>query len=209
MKKILIILSIIIITITIFAIYKISHTTANENTTSSANSSANSNITTSSTPQDPSKGTIVSISDLAGKRVLIDKHFLNYAFSFEHEGIILCTDGTIYNYKYSNEDELAPTPYKKIIEESDDIISHVTTFEGRVPTKDLENLSSLLKTLSEDYTFNNVAMYKGEDTIIYYNYDDNKKITIESTGDSIVKNNSENAEKIIKILYDYHIRIDK
>lgn len=211
MKKVLIILSILIIIAAGIAIYK--NLPQKEKTIEETNNSGESiqynNSKEESNFKDPSKGTIVSIDDLKGKKVLVEKHYLNYAFSFDHEGIIICTDGTIYNFKYSNEDELSPTPYEKIIEESDDIITHVTTFEGRVSSEDLESLTSLLEKVEEDYESKNVAMDAGEDTILYYNYDKNTKITLQSAGDSIVKNNSKNVKKILSILDSYHIRIDE
>lgn len=212
MKKVLIILSLLIIIAAGIAIYKNLPQKEKNNIEETNNVEEsvqyNSNKEESNS-KDPSKGTIVSIDDLKGKKILVEKHYLNYAFSFDHEGIIICTDGTIYNFKYSNEDELSPTPYEKIIEESDDIITHVTTFEGRVSTEDLEKLTSLLAKVEENYESKNVAMDAGEDTILYYNYDENKKITLQSAGDSIVKNNSKNVKNILSILDSYHIRIEE
>ena len=211
MKKVLIILSLIIIIAATVAIIKVMPQNNSQPNSETKDSSTYQTTSSNSEPEikDPSKGTIVSVSDLKGKKILVEKHYLNYAFSFEHEGTIVCTDGTIYNYKYSNEDELSPTPYNKIIEASDDVIEHVTSFEGRIPKESLEKLSSLLPTIKEDYESKNVAMDAGEDTIIYYNYDKNKIITLKSTGDSIVRNNSKNTEEVLKILDSYHIRINE
>ena len=156
---------------------------------------------------DPSKGTIVDVKDLKNKRILVEKHYINYAFSFVHKGTIICSDGTIYNFEYSNQEELATRPYEKIIEESDEVISHVTTFEGRVPEDELARLTELLTTISPDYESDNIAMDKGEDTIIYYDYDNNEVITLQSTGDSIVTNLSKNTNKILDILDLYQIRL--
>ncbi len=156
---------------------------------------------------DPSKGTIVDVKDLKNKRILVEKHYINYAFSFVHKGTIICSDGTIYNFEYSNQEELATRPYEKIIEESDEVISHVTTFEGRVPEDELARLTELLTTISPDYESDNIAMDKGEDTIIYYDYDNNEVITLKSTGDSIVTNLSKNTNKILDILDLYQIRL--
>lgn len=156
---------------------------------------------------DPSKGTIVDVKDLKNKRILVEKHYINYAFSFVHKGTIICSDGTIYNFEYSNQEELATRPYEKIIEESDEVISHVTTFEGRVPEDELARLTELLTTISPDYESDNIAMDKGEDTIIYYDYDNNEVITLQSTGDSIVTNLSKNTNKILDILDLYQIKL--
>ena len=169
--------------------------------------SNNNTATENTTINDPSKGTIVDVKELKNKRILVEKHYINYAFSFVHKGTILCSDGTIYNFEYSNQEELPTRPYEKIIEESDEVISHVTTFEGRVPEDELARLTELLTTIDADYESDSVAMDKGEDTIIYYDYDDNEVITLQSTGDSIVTNVSKNTNKILDILDLYQIRL--
>ncbi len=205
MKKfILIIIVIICIAIvTYWGFLKKDSNQINNNTVEVSN-----NIKTENTIiNDPSKGTIVDVKDLKNKRILVEKHYINYAFSFVHKGTIICSDGTIYNFEYSNQEELATRPYEKIIEESDEVISHVTTFEGRVPEDELARLTELLTTISPDYESDNIAMDKGEDTIIYYDYDNNEVITLKSTGDSIVTNLSKNTNKILDILDLYQIRL--
>lgn len=211
MKKLLkIIIPLILIIVCGLYLYNMKKQTVGVNSDNNNQINTNStDVTTSPKEQDPSKGTIVDVNDLKQKMILVEKHYLNYAFSFDHKGTILCTDGTIYNYAYSKQDELPSKPYEKISEESDDVISHVTTFEGRVSEDDLALLKDLLGSVTADYEYDNVAMDQGEDTIIYYDYEDNEIITLKSTGDSIVKNNSKNITKILKTLDYYHIRIDE
>lgn len=204
MKKI-----IIIIIITIAIVGFIFYMSKNKKQNISNTTSTIIPETSSPTIEDPSKGTIVDVNTLKNKRILVEKHYINYAFDFDHKGIVICTDGTIYNFVYSSQEDLPTRPYEKIIEASDDVLSHATTFEGRVPEDELARLTDLLTTIEADYEYDNVAMDKGEDTIIYYDYEGNEIITLKSGGDSIVTNKSKNANKILTILEDYHLRLEE
>lgn len=208
MKKFLILLLVIIIVVSCFIFYNSKSKNESNQNVDSLEIKQNDSVEETHI-EDPSKGTIVDVQTLKNKRILVEKHYINYAYSFEHRGLVICTDGTMYNYEYGGQEELPERPFEKIVEASDEILAHVTTFEGRIPKDEIDRLTELLTTISADYTYSNVEMSKGEDTIIYYNYEKNEIVTLKSGGDNIVKNNSKNTEKILTILEDYHIRLEE
>ena len=71
---------------------------------------------------------------------------------------------------------------------------------------DLKQLKEELLTITNDTTSKPIANDMGQSSVKYYNYDTNEIITLRSTGDVDIQNNSQNIENVFEILQEYDIK---
>ena len=143
-------------------------------------------------------------NDISNKNVLIEYSYENHAWEYQYSGTIICEDGSIYSFKFDNPEsnEVNDTIEKT----SKNILKHITENKGTMNKNDLKQLREELLTINNDTTSKPIADDMGQSSVKYYNYDANEIITLKSTGDVNIQNNSQNIENVFEILQEYDIK---
>ena len=147
---------------------------------------------------------MVNGNDISSKNILIEYSYQNYAWEYKYSGTIICEDGSIYTFKFENpESNEANDTIEKT---SENILKHIIENKGTMNKNDLRQLKEELLTINDDTTSKPVANDMGQASIEYYNYDTNEIITLRSTGDLDIQNNSQNIENVFEILQKYDLQ---
>ena len=146
----------------------------------------------------------VNGNDISSKNILIEYSYQNYAWEYKYSGTIICEDGSIYTFKFENpESNEANDTIEKT---SENILKHIIENKGTMNKSDLRQLKKELLTINDDTTSKPVANDMRQASIEYYNYDTNEIITLRSTGDIDIQNNSQNIENVFEILQKYDLQ---
>ena len=144
-----------------------------------------------------------SMSDSLIENVILESSYINYAWSFQYNGKVICDSGNIYSF--SKSDRTAYVGASTDLETLNNyILSGDAKFVGRVNDKDLKTMKEYAKTIDNNYT---EAAFGGNDmgaNVIYiWDYDKNEKILLKETGDWNKENTSENAKKLNELIEKY------
>ena len=148
---------------------------------------------------------IAVVNIINSKRILIRYSYYNMAWGFSYSGLVVCRDGSIYEFKFDNKDQLETTDDIEL--KAKNILDNTTEKVGKMDKDDLKRLKELLSTVEDNTTSNHVAYDFGQSSIIYYNYKTNETITIKSSGDYNTYNTSDNIDEILDILEKYDISV--
>ena len=143
-------------------------------------------------------------NDISSKNVLIEYSYQNYAWEYQYSGTVICEDGSIYSFKFENSESNEANG--TIEKTSENILKHIIENKGTMNKSDLRQLKKELLTINDDTTSKPVANDMGQASIEYYNYDTSEIITLRSTGDVDVQNNSQNIENVFEILQKYDLQ---
>ena len=155
---------------------------------------------------DDNKEVIEEDTNPENKKIIAEYSTLATIPKFWNQGIIICDDGSIYEFLLDEKEKEYDDADENLQELNELILDNVTEYKGIVNKEDLKKIKEMLpnitnKTLEERELY---SMADGGTTSCeLWNYDLNEKIILSTNGNSIKRNNNANAEELENLINKY------
>ena len=204
LEIIIIIILIAILTVLMLLFLKVNKTTdkdiIEDNTATMWNNEDNSvNVS------DDNKEVIEEDTNPENKKIIAEYSTLATIPKFWNQGIIICDDGSIYEFLLDEKEKEYNDADENLQELNELILDNVTEYKGIVNKEDLKKIKELLPNITNK-TLEERESYMVDGAAISYqlwNYDLNEKIILSTSGNSIQSNNNANAEELENLINKY------
>ena len=204
LEIIIIIILIAILTVLMLLFLKVNKTTdkdiIEDNTATMWNNEDNSvNVS------DDNKEVIEEDTNPENKKIIAEYSTLATIPKFWNQGIIICDDGSIYEFLLDEKEKEYNDADENLQELNELILDNVTEYKGIVNKEDLKKIKELLPNITNK-TLEERESYMVDGAAISYqlwNYDLNEKIILSTNGNSIKRNNNANAEELENLINKY------
>ena len=155
---------------------------------------------------DDNKEVIEEDTNPENKKIIAEYSTLATIPKFWNQGIIICDDGSIYEFLLDEKEKEYNDADENLQELNELILDNVTEYKGIVNKEDLKKIKEMLPNITNK-TLEERELYSmadgGTTSCVLWNYDLNEKIILSTNGNSIKRNNNANAEELENLINKY------
>ena len=149
----------------------------------------------------------ISIYSLFAKKnenakLLVVKTYSNYAWGFQFNGKAIFDNGSIYTWNESDNSTTKDYEIETIEGLKEYILNEADLKYKKVSKKDLKQIKEYINKIEDSIKPENAGADMGTATIFIIDENDNK-IILKRTGDSVGENKKEEAQELLKIIEKY------
>jgi len=135
-------------------------------------------------------------------KLLVAKTYSNYAWGFQFNGKAIFDNGSIYTWNESDNSSTKDYEIETIEGLKEYILNEADLKNKKVSKKDLKQIKEYISKIEDSIKPENAGADMGTETIFIIDENDNK-IILKRTGDSVGENKKEEAQEILKIIEKY------
>lgn len=142
-----------------------------------------------------------------GKQIIAEDSHINWAWGFSYSGTIICDDGSVYKFSMTDNEKEYSESYEDLKKLNKSILNNTTEYVCKISKDEINKIKEYSKNIkNENYTENYAGgTDMGQSSIIIWNYESNKRITLITSGDWEGKNSSSNVNELINLVQKYTI----
>ena len=157
---------------------------------------------------DDNKEVIEEDTNPENKKIIAEYSTLATIPKFWNQGIIICDDGSIYEFLLDEKEKEYDDADENLQELNELILDNVTEYKGIVNKEDLKKIKEMLPNITnKNLEESDATMADGGTTSCeLWNYDSNEKIILYTSGNRTIRNNNADAKELTNLINKYTIR---
>ena len=157
---------------------------------------------------DDNKEVIEEDTNPENKKIIAEYSTLATIPKFWNQGIIICDDGSIYEFLLDEKEKEYNDADENLQELNELILDNVTEYKGIVNKEDLKKIKEMLPNITnKNLEESDATMADGGTTsCVLWNYDSNEKIILYTSGNRTIRNNNADAKELTNLINKYTIR---